>query len=219
MVVIDHLDSATNRICFVQGCVRTVWSRGLCGTHYARMKHSPHGLMPEVPVRSEQSMPRCPVFQRACSYAYRRLGCRCDVCSDDNRNRCRRSMATYRNHHHNKVREAERKRYASDLEKGREKCRRWSREHPEVFRFKAKRRRALVRNANGFHTIEEWLSLVEFYNHHCAYCGKYSNKLTQDHIVPLSLGGTDYIDNILPACLSCNCRKGVKKAIYVNRPS
>lgn len=44
---------------------------------------------------------------------------------------------------------------------------------------------------------------------HCAYCGsrlKYEN-MQVDHVVPLngySVQGTDTLDNMLPACRSCN---------------
>ena len=39
-------------------------------------------------------------------------------------------------------------------------------------------------------------------------------KLTEDHIMPLSMGGTDYIDNIQPLCQSCNTRKHARKVDY-----
>ena len=43
-------------------------------------------------------------------------------------------------------------------------------------------------------------------NGHCAYCGtpiEYS-QMQADHIIPLHNGGKDELDNMLPACRSCN---------------
>lgn len=34
--------------------------------------------------------------------------------------------------------------------------------------------------------------------------------LTKDHKVPQRHGGPDTLDNLVSACRSCNCRKGVK---------
>lgn len=41
---------------------------------------------------------------------------------------------------------------------------------------------------------------------HCAYCGCELpiEKMQADHIMPLHLGGADDIENMLPACRSCN---------------
>lgn len=41
---------------------------------------------------------------------------------------------------------------------------------------------------------------------HCAYCGKPIplESMQVDHIQPLALGGSNEIDNLLPACHSCN---------------
>src|SRR3970282_360244 len=52
-----------------------------------------------------------------------------------------------------------------------------------------------------------WDSIKEYYGHRCAYCGA-RTKLTRDHMVPRSRGGTMSKDNIAPACESCNMRKG-----------
>jgi 5-methylcytosine-specific restriction endonuclease McrA len=46
---------------------------------------------------------------------------------------------------------------------------------------------------------------------HCAYCGTELGKLknmTLDHIVPLSLDGGNGVNNMFPACLTCNQAKG-----------
>ncbi len=42
----------------------------------------------------------------------------------------------------------------------------------------------------------------------CAYCGKWSEKLTLDHVVPKSKGGPHFAKfNLVPACLACNAKK------------
>ena len=39
-------------------------------------------------------------------------------------------------------------------------------------------------------------------------------KLTVDHIVPVSLGGKNTIDNLQPLCLTCNSKKHNKIIDY-----
>lgn len=41
---------------------------------------------------------------------------------------------------------------------------------------------------------------------HCAYCGREiaMEEMQVDHIVPLRKGGADELQNMLPACRSCN---------------
>lgn len=49
----------------------------------------------------------------------------------------------------------------------------------------------------------------------CAYCGcsvARGQNLTLDHIVPLSLGGLHDEANVVPACRSCNSKKGQRTA-------
>ena len=44
----------------------------------------------------------------------------------------------------------------------------------------------------------------------CQYCGRQSNDLTLDHVVPRHRGGTHTWDNLVTACKTCNHRKGGK---------
>ncbi len=68
------------------------------------------------------------------------------------------------------------------------------------------RRRAREAHATGSLSATEWLDLVASYRARCAYCGSVA-PLEMDHRIPLVRGGTNAIDNILPACGRCNRRK------------
>lgn len=70
----------------------------------------------------------------------------------------------------------------------------------------------------GSHSWGEWELLKNQYGYRCPSCGKTepSIKLTEDHIIPLSKGGTDYIENIQPLCKRCNCKKHTKIIKYEN---
>jgi 5-methylcytosine-specific restriction endonuclease McrA len=81
------------------------------------------------------------------------------------------------------------------------------------------RRRAVVKIGNGgFHTQGEWETLKAQYNWTCPACRKQEPdiKLTQDHIVPLTKGGSDNIENIQPLCKSCNSTKHTRIIKYAN---
>lgn len=73
------------------------------------------------------------------------------------------------------------------------------------------RRRKAKKKANGGgHILKDWENMKAEYNFTCPCCkqSEPAIKLTTDHIVPISFGGTDNIDNIQPLCISCNARKG-----------
>ena len=44
--------------------------------------------------------------------------------------------------------------------------------------------------------------------YHCRNCGRYTNDLEIDHIVPISKGGKSTFDNLQTLCHSCNVKKG-----------
>lgn len=69
------------------------------------------------------------------------------------------------------------------------------------------RRRARLRHLPATLTLDQWKGIQAAYGYRCAYCGRKSSSLTQDHVVPIVKGGGYTPDNIVPACLSCNSRK------------
>ena len=88
---------------------------------------------------------------------------------------------------------------------------RWEREHPEYKRLACNRRRAAKRGASESHTSLEWLDKLKEYAGRCHWCGRDTDgKPERDHVIPLSRGGSDGIDNVVPCCVTCNRRKGSK---------
>lgn len=94
-------------------------------------------------------------------------------------------------------------------EKCREYARRWSRENLEKRRVSNQNRRARKVLNGGSFTAKEWENLCKAHRNECAHCGT-GDKLTIDHIIPISKGGTGRISNIQPLCKSCNSRKGAR---------
>ena len=89
---------------------------------------------------------------------------------------------------------------------------RWREKNPDKAVLQTQRRRAFKVNADGYFTLGEWELLKKQYGYTCPSCGKKEPeiKLTVDHIIPLSRGGSDYVENIQPLCGSCNSKKGSK---------
>ena len=77
-------------------------------------------------------------------------------------------------------------------------------------------RRERLRKAGGSHTVGEWLDLKAKYNWTCPSCIRKEPEieLTRDHIVAISLGGSDNIENIQPLCRSCNSKKSTVAIRY-----
>lgn len=101
-------------------------------------------------------------------------------------------------------------------------AKKWRAKHHETIREAWRRYQTRKRAAGalaGHHTRSEWLILLLWHGGCCVHCGS-SDRLTRDHIVPLSRGGTDHILNIQPLCRPCNAKKGarvdVRKAVRVD---
>jgi uncharacterized Zn-finger protein len=119
----------------------------------------------------------------------------------------------YRLRHPEKFREANKRNhaqyYANNKETVTRKIIEYRKNNPQIASATQRKRRAMKAGAtvNNF-THALWVELQEAYDHRCVYCGKrFKGKLTQDHITPLSRGGSHTVSNIVPACNLCNSKK------------
>lgn len=76
-------------------------------------------------------------------------------------------------------------------------------------------------NVNYSH--QQWKETVIFFGGECCYCGRTMRKgerLTRDHLAPVSEGNRTTQDNIVPACSSCNSSKGASewREWYMSQP-
>ncbi len=76
------------------------------------------------------------------------------------------------------------------------------------------RRRVALTNATCTLSTSEWEQIKREHKYRCYYCKK-KKVLTIDHVIPISKGGEHTKANVVPACISCNMRKGSKMLLLL----
>jgi 5-methylcytosine-specific restriction endonuclease McrA len=72
-------------------------------------------------------------------------------------------------------------------------------------RLARKRKRHMARVEHDL-SDEQWVALKEAWGG-CAYCADTDKPLQRDCVQPISRGGRYTLDNVVPACASCNASK------------
>jgi 5-methylcytosine-specific restriction endonuclease McrA len=134
----------------------------------------------------------------------------CKACAIDQATRWQRNNLEK---HNEKTRRWQRK----NPNKVREMARNWDRNNSDKVTAKKNRRRTAKNQAGGSYTVAEWKTLCEQYDNRCLRCGK-KEKLTFDHVIPVSKGGSSDISNGQPLCFSCNAGKRDKTTDYRTKP-
>ena len=104
-----------------------------------------------------------------------------------------------------------RKRYAKNPQKIKDAVLKWNKEHTKTRNLRIRRHELALLSVPGTHTAQEWQDRLQEFNNCCGYCLRpLSDKATEDHMTPVSWGSisSNEIDNIIPACGSCNSAKG-----------
>ena len=123
-----------------------------------------------------------------------------------NAEKAREAMRRWRERHPDEHRADNAAYYARNSERVNQRIAAYHRANPAVVRAKAQRHRALRLAAEGAFSAQEWVALIAAHDGRCAYCREVA-PLEPDHRVALSRGGSNRIENILPACHRCNAKK------------
>jgi 5-methylcytosine-specific restriction endonuclease McrA len=124
----------------------------------------------------------------------------------------------YHDAHKEELSARSRQRYQLLKKNNPELLHRWSRKGGKRYRQtengKLTKRLDFHRRRNKIKLLEpidknEWLEKLKSFGSKCVNCGS-SEKITIDHIVPISKGGTNHINNLQPLCGYCNSSKGAK---------
>ena len=120
----------------------------------------------------------------------------------------KRYIAEWKRANQDRVRASKRRSADANRESVREAKRRWKMENTDTVLAHCHKRRAALK-AGGSYKPSEWRAVLDAYGHRCRHCAS-DEKMTVDHIIPISKGGRNTIDNLQPLCLSCNSKKWAK---------
>lgn len=118
---------------------------------------------------------------------------------------------SYHQDHKEECNRRSRARHHAHKEEANERTRQWFLDHPEAKNAYEMNRRARKRNNGGTHTGEDRIAQFERQNGKCFYCNKKMGDDWQiDHVMPLSLGGSNGPENLVATCKECNMSKKAK---------
>jgi 5-methylcytosine-specific restriction endonuclease McrA len=143
---------------------------------------------------------------------------------ENNPDRVQESMLRFRKNNRERLREKRKDRYRRNAEKERAASRlsrskvdrnkirawaaKWYKANTDKAKQYARRYYARKKGAEGSHTKSEIQGLYQQQQGKCFHCDTdISTSYHRDHWIPLSRGGSDYIENIRLLCPVCNSRK------------
>jgi 5-methylcytosine-specific restriction endonuclease McrA len=98
-------------------------------------------------------------------------------------------------------------------DKQRQYARKWISGNRWLTCLYAQNRRVRQKMALNTLTPSEWQAILGYFGHACAYCLRTDVKLTIEHVIPIIEGGPHSEENVVPACSSCNSKKGPRSIL------
>ena len=147
--------------------------------------------------RNRRDRQENPEVWREYAYRYRQ----------NNRRAINERICRWRQANINADRERKLRYYHANADTINEQGRRYRQANPEVHAANERCRRTRKTQAGGSHTAGEFKDLCNHFGNKCLCCGRDDVKLTADHVIPVSKGGTSNIGNIQPLCQACNSSK------------
>lgn len=187
------------KVCVIDGCGKKVEARGWCWSHWRRWRRYGDPVSTLTCQRCEGQFVPARISAMYCP--------ECRLIE------ARERAAAWASEHPEHVQQRNRDHYLKGEPERALRRQLRQAEAPERARASKRsaklRRRARALGAEGSHTAGQWTDLCEAHGWFCDYCGTELDQttVTRDHVIPLTRGGTDYIDNLVPCCHSCNSRK------------
>jgi 5-methylcytosine-specific restriction endonuclease McrA len=132
------------------------------------------------------------------------------------------NAATYRKNNPEKVKAAVREWYQKNKEYHKAQTLAWNRAHPKQHLAISKKYRYNKRKNGGLGLTLAQIAALQ--RSPCHYCGATTNVVQGvvrcmeiDHVIPVSKGGKTEINNVVPACRTCNAKKH-NKVLDANMP-
>lgn len=126
-------------------------------------------------------------------------------------------LQKYRAEHKEKAKEYGKRYRQENKEKILEMNRRYSANNRDKLRVQGQLSYAKRKANGGNFTTDEWLDLCSSFGNVCVGCGT-DERLTIDHIIPITQGGSSGIENLQPLCKPCNSSKGSRVIIDYRLP-
>lgn len=97
--------------------------------------------------------------------------------------------------------------YAENRERLIEYQREYRRRNREIVQEADRNRKRISREDRRQFSERDWHNVLTDHDWRCYYCGVDLYNPERDHKIPVTRGGRATVDNIVPCCHSCNCRK------------